>query len=66
LPVRRRDFGSSSRPTRNKKKRRPRFARVSKTVRLLLGKIACKYAVFRPKADGPSKTPPCKKEKELI
>lgn len=31
FPVRRRDLGSSSRPTRNMKKRRPMLARVSRT-----------------------------------
>jgi hypothetical protein len=40
FPVWRRDFRSNSRPTRNKKKRRPRLAKVSNTVRLLDGKIA--------------------------
>lgn len=42
FPVRRRDFGSNSRPTRNRKKRRPKLANVSKTVRLLDGKTACR------------------------
>ncbi|KAF3953606.1 hypothetical protein CMV_020967 [Castanea mollissima] len=40
FPVRRSDLGSNSRPTRNKKKSRPRLAKVSNTVRLLDGKIA--------------------------
>ena len=34
FPVRRRELRSNSKPTRNRKKRRPRFARVSNTVRL--------------------------------
>lgn len=42
FPVRRRALRSISRPARNKKKMRPMFARVSSTVRLLGGNIACK------------------------
>ncbi|KAK3005231.1 hypothetical protein RJ639_016992 [Escallonia herrerae] len=41
FPVRRRDLGSNSRPERNKKNMRPRFARVSNTVTLLGGNMAC-------------------------
>jgi hypothetical protein len=63
FPVRPRDLGSNSSPARNKKKMRPMFARVSNTVRLLVGNTACKYPLLRPKADGPSKIPPCHKVK---
>ena len=58
FPVLRRDLGSNSRPTRKRKKRRPRLAKVSNTVRLLAGKIVFKYFVLRPRAEGPSSMPP--------
>jgi hypothetical protein len=41
-PVFRRDLGSNSMPAKNRKNIRPRFARVSNTVRLLGGKTACR------------------------
>lgn len=41
FPVLRRDLGSNSRPAKNRKNIRPRFARVSNTGRLLGGNIAC-------------------------
>lgn len=58
LPVRRRDFRSISRPTRKRKRRRPRFARVSSTVRLFAGNNEFLYAVTLPRADGPRSIPP--------
>lgn len=58
LPVRRRDLRSISRPIRKRKRMRPRFARVSSTVRLLAGKIDFLYAVILPTADGPRSIPP--------
>lgn len=56
--VRRRDFRSISRPTRKRKRRRPRFARVSSTVRLFAGNSEFLYAVILPRADGPRSIPP--------
>lgn len=60
LPVCRRALGSSSRPTKNRKNRRPRFAIVSRTVRLCGGKSVWRYFWLRPKAEGPSRIPPYK------
>ena len=59
FPVLRRDAGSISRPTRKRKKRRPRLATVSNTVRLRSGKMVWRYFSFRPKTDGPKISPPC-------
>lgn len=58
FPVRRRDLGSSSSPTKKRKKIRPRLASVSRTGRLLAGKTACRKALLRPRTDGPSSIPP--------
>lgn len=59
LPVLLREAGSISRPTRNRKKRRPRLAIVSRTVRLRAGKMVSRYLWLRPNADGPNRIPPC-------
>jgi len=58
FPVRLRDLGSSSRPTRKRKKMSPKFASVSKTVRLFGGKTVLINLVLFPSADGPSNIPP--------
>ena len=58
FPVRLRDLGSSSRPTRKRKKRSPRFASVSNTVRLFAGKTVLRNFELFPRADGPSNIPP--------
>ena len=58
FPVRLRDLGSSSRPTRKRKKMRPKFASVSRTVRLFAGKTVLRNFELLPRADGPSNIPP--------
>nr|GLL49238.1 hypothetical protein EUGRSUZ_B02181 [Ipomoea trifida] len=58
FPVLFKEFRSSSNPTKNRKNSRPRFANVSKTVRLFAGNTAFRKVLLRPNADGPSKIPP--------
>lgn len=60
LPVLRRDLVSISKPARKRKKRRPRLARVSRTVKLFFGNTASRKALERPRRDGPSIIPPCR------
>jgi len=60
FPVRRRALVSISRPARKRKKRRPRLARVSRTVKLFFGNTASRKALERPRREGPSIIPPCK------
>jgi hypothetical protein len=59
LPVLWIDRMSSSRPTRNKKNKRPMLASVSRTVKLLFGKIVFRNFSLRPIAEGPKSIPPC-------
>ena len=58
FPVRLRDLGSSSRPTRKRKKMSPKLASVSRTVRLFAGKTVLRNFELFPRADGPSNIPP--------
>lgn len=58
LLPRRIELRLSSRPTRKRKKRRPILATDSSMGALHEGNIRCKYFLFLPKADGPSRIPP--------
>ena len=58
LPLRRMEVKSSSRPTRNRKKRRPILATDSSIGVLHDGNSRCTNCLLRPSAEGPSKIPP--------
>ncbi|RDX95305.1 hypothetical protein CR513_22193, partial [Mucuna pruriens] len=58
LPLRRIESKSSSRPTKNKKKRRPMLATDSSNGVLHDGNAWCLKVLFLPRTDGPNTIPP--------